>query len=114
MLVGLLLPTGGQVRVLGAAIPGEVEKLRSKVGYMTQKFSLYEDLSIEENLEFAAEIFGLGGAARKRRIQQVINEFGLGERKEQRRSSQRNLKTKGSGLNWRKVRNPTWKMSSWH
>jgi ABC-2 type transport system ATP-binding protein len=84
MLVGLLLPTSGQVRVLGVAMPGEVEKLRSKVGYMTQKFSLYEDLSIEENLEFAAEIFGLGGAKRKRRIDEVIDEFGLGERKDQR------------------------------
>lgn len=84
MLVGLLLPTSGQVRVLGATMPGEVEKLRPKVGYMTQKFSLYEDLSVEENLEFAAEIFGLGGAARKRRIDQVIDEFGLWERKDQR------------------------------
>lgn len=84
MLVGLLLPTKGQVRVLGATMPGEVEKLRPKVGYMTQKFSLYEDLSVEENLEFAAEIFGLGGGARKRRIDQVIDEFGLWERKDQR------------------------------
>jgi len=84
MLVGLLLPTGGQVRVLGTAIPGEVEKLRSRVGYMTQKFSLYDDLSVEENLEFAAEIFGLGGAERKRRIDRVIEEFGLGERRKQR------------------------------
>ena len=84
MLVGLLLPSGGQVRVLGTAIPGEVEKLRSRVGYMTQKFSLYDDLSVEENLEFAAEIFGLGGAERKRRIDRVIDEFGLGERREQR------------------------------
>jgi len=84
MLVGLLLPTSGQVRVLGVAMPGDVEKLRSKVGYMTQRFSLYEDLSVEENLEFAAEIFGLGGAVRKRRIDQVIDEFELGDRKDQR------------------------------
>ncbi len=84
MLVGLLLPTSGEVRVLGMDMPGDVEKLRPKVGYMTQKFSLYDDLSVEENLEFAAEIFGLGGTERKRRIDEVIDEFGLGERKEQR------------------------------
>ncbi len=65
-------------------MPGEVEKLRPKVGYMTQKFSLYDDLSVEENLEFAAEIFGLGGTVRKRRIERVIDEFGLGARKDQR------------------------------
>jgi ABC-2 type transport system ATP-binding protein len=84
MLVGLLSPTGGKARVLGLSMPAEADKLKSKVGYMTQKFSLYEDLSVEENLEFAAEIFGLDKGKRKQRIDKVIDEFELGERRTQR------------------------------
>lgn len=84
MLVGLLSPSGGRAGVLGLSMPREADKLRAKVGYMTQKFSLYEDLSVEENLEFAAEIFGLDHAARDRRIRYVIDEFQLGERRDQR------------------------------
>jgi ABC-2 type transport system ATP-binding protein len=84
MLVGLLSPSGGDVNVLGLSIPKDAEELRQKVGYMTQKFSLYDDLSVEENLEFAAEIFGLDPQARKKRIQYVVDQFGLGERCEQR------------------------------
>lgn len=84
MLVGLLSPSGGQANVLGLSMPREADKLRARVGYMTQKFSLYEDLSVEENLEFAAEIFGLDRAARARRIGEVIEEFRLGERRSQR------------------------------
>jgi ABC-2 type transport system ATP-binding protein len=84
MLVGLLSPSAGKVNVLGHWMPQESEKLRQKVGYMTQKFSLYDDLSVEENLEFAAEIFGLFGTRKKDRIQEVINEYGLGERRNQR------------------------------
>jgi ABC-2 type transport system ATP-binding protein len=84
MLVGLLSPTEGKARVLGLSMPGQADKLRPKVGYMTQKFSLYEDLSVEENLEFAAEIFGLDKVKKKQRIDTVIDEFGLGERRQQR------------------------------
>jgi ABC-2 type transport system ATP-binding protein len=65
-------------------MPGDAERLRPKVGYMTQKFSLYEDLSVQENLEFAAEIFGLDRKTRSRRIEQVIDEYGLDERRNQR------------------------------
>jgi ABC-2 type transport system ATP-binding protein len=84
MLVGLLSPTAGEASVLGLSMPGEADRLRPKVGYMTQRFSLYEDLSVEENLEFAAEIFGLERMERQRRIDEVIREFGLEERKDQR------------------------------
>jgi ABC-2 type transport system ATP-binding protein len=84
MLVGLLLPSAGEANVLGYSMPKEADLLRAKVGYMTQKFSLYEDLSVEENLEFAAEIFGLGRKKRKRRISEVIDEYDLGERRDQR------------------------------
>ncbi|MCP4153246.1 MAG: ABC transporter ATP-binding protein [bacterium] len=84
MLTGLLSPTSGVAAVLGHSMPEEAEILRPKVGYMTQKFSLYDDLSVEENLEFAAEIFGLAKAQRKQRLNHVIADFGLGERKKQR------------------------------
>ncbi|MCP5047760.1 MAG: ABC transporter ATP-binding protein [bacterium] len=84
MLVGLLSPSGGNARVLGLSMPHEADKLRPKVGYMTQRFSLYEDLSVEENLEFAAEIFGMDRNTRKKRIEVVMEEFGLEERRDQR------------------------------
>ena len=76
MLVGLLTPSEGEVIVLGRTIPKEADRLRSCLGYMTQRFSLYEDLSVEENLEFASEIFGLARARRRERIDFVIHEFG--------------------------------------
>ncbi len=84
MLVGLLAPSEGTARVLGFTLPEDVEELRTRVGYMTQKFSLYQDLSVAENLEFAAEIFGLDRQRRRRRIEAVVDEYGLGERRGQR------------------------------
>jgi ABC-2 type transport system ATP-binding protein len=72
MLLGLLQPSDGAARVLGHAIPREAEQLRSIVGYMTQRFSLYEDLSVRENLDFAARIFGLSGARRRERIAATV------------------------------------------
>jgi len=72
MLLGLLPPSGGTARVLGREIPREAEQLRPHVGYMTQRFSLYEDLSVRENLAFAARIFGLTAARRRERIAAAI------------------------------------------
>ena len=83
MLVGLLLPTKGTANVLGLSMPKDADRLRSKLGYMTQKFSLYEDLTVEENLDFAAEIFGLNRRIRKGRIEAVIDAFSLGDRRKQ-------------------------------
>jgi len=68
MLLGLLAPSEGSAVVLGLRIPDEAEALRSKVGYMTQRFSLYEDLSVQENLEFAAEVFGFARVQRRARL----------------------------------------------
>jgi ABC-2 type transport system ATP-binding protein len=72
MLLGLLKPSGGSARVLGCSMPRECERLRSAVGYMTQRFSLYEDLSVRENLDFAARIFGLSGARLRERLEATV------------------------------------------
>ena len=67
MLTGLLSPTAGKVGVLGLEIPRQAEALKPLVGYMTQRFSLYDDLTVRENLQFAAEIFGLAPATFRNR-----------------------------------------------
>lgn len=68
MLCGLLTPTAGDINVLGYSIPEEAEALRLKVGYMTQKFSLFEDLTVSENLQFIADIYTLGRKLKGQRI----------------------------------------------
>jgi ABC-2 type transport system ATP-binding protein len=78
MLLGLLAPSSGTASVLGHEIPREVEQLRPAVGYMTQRFSLYEDLDVVENLEFAAEIFGLPRARRRERVRVALGRYALG------------------------------------
>jgi ABC-2 type transport system ATP-binding protein len=77
MLLGLLRPTAGSARVLGCSMPRECERLRSSVGYMTQRFSLYEDLSVRENLDFAARVFGLAAARRRARIEAALADYRL-------------------------------------
>jgi ABC-2 type transport system ATP-binding protein len=77
MLLGLLEPSEGRARVLGREIPRDAEALRPTVGYMTQRFSLYEDLDVRENLEFAAEIFGLDRRRRRSRVGAALARYGL-------------------------------------
>jgi ABC-2 type transport system ATP-binding protein len=77
MLLGLLAPSGGEARVLGCEMPHDAERLRPSVGYMTQRFSLYEDLDVTENLEFVAEIFGLARRRRLERVASVLARYGL-------------------------------------
>ena len=77
MLCGLLTPTAGDINVLGYSIPDEAEALRRKVGYMTQKFSLYEDLTVLENLRFMADIYSLGRSRKRLRIQQATDRYEL-------------------------------------
>ena len=79
MLCGLLTPTSGTIRVLGHEVPRDAEALRARIGYMTQKFSLWEDLTVRENLEFIAQVYTLERARAKRRIAEVIEEFRLEE-----------------------------------
>jgi ABC-2 type transport system ATP-binding protein len=77
MLLGLLGPSEGTARVLGFELPRDAEELRPTVGYMTQRFSLYEDLTVRENLGFVAEVFGLSAAARREGVAASIAEFAL-------------------------------------
>jgi ABC-2 type transport system ATP-binding protein len=83
MLCGLLEPSDGEAQVLGLAVPREAEKVRRRIGYMTQRFSLYEDLSVRENLAFLGAVYGLGERAAPR-IEAVTREFALEDRLEQR------------------------------
>jgi ABC-2 type transport system ATP-binding protein len=78
MLLGLLAPSEGSARVLGCEVPRQAERLRAAVGYMTQRFSLYEDLAVRENLEFAAEVFGLPRGVRRERMARALEEYALG------------------------------------
>ena len=77
MLCGLLTPTAGDIDVLGYSIPQEAEALRLKVGYMTQKFSLFEDLTVNENLQFMADIYTLGRKLKRERIGISIERYEL-------------------------------------
>ncbi len=77
MLCGLLTPTAGDITVLGHSIPTDAEALRLKVGYMTQKFSLFEDLTVAENLRFMADIYTLERSLKKQRIAATADRYGL-------------------------------------
>ena len=69
LLCGLLAPSAGRATVLGCRVPEEAEKLRLQMGYMTQKFSLYEDLTVIENMRFVARVFDLGLRRMRERIE---------------------------------------------
>jgi ABC-2 type transport system ATP-binding protein len=83
MLCGLLMPTEGAIEVLGLRIPEQAEALRKRIGYMTQKFALYEDLSVRENLEFLATVQGLSRAARRIRVDELLHNYDLADRAQQ-------------------------------
>jgi ABC-2 type transport system ATP-binding protein len=81
MLCGLLTPDSGRGTCLGFDILTEAEKIKNHVGYMTQRFSLYDDLSVRENLEFIARIYGIANPRAAARG--AIERLGLGGREEQ-------------------------------
>ena len=81
MLCGLLTPDSGEGTCLGYDIRRDTEKIKRQVGYMTQRFSLYQDLSVRENLEFVARLYGVRDA--KGTARDMIKRLGLSGREEQ-------------------------------
>lgn len=79
MLTGLLRPNKGTLKVLGLQMPGQAARLKYKIGYMTQAFSLYGDLTVRENLEFMGTIYGLPFGQREKRINEVLERYELGD-----------------------------------
>lgn len=77
MLTGLLTPSEGEIEVLGLAIPKQAEALRRRIGYMTQKFSLYDELTAWENLEFMGRIHGMGSRALDARLHELLATYEL-------------------------------------
>ena len=77
MLCGLLRPSGGQAWVAGLDVYQQSEEIKRRIGYMRQRFSLYEDLSMAENLEFFGGVYGLERQRRRRRQEEICAEFGL-------------------------------------
>lgn len=83
MLAGLVKPTEGKLSVLGSEMPSEANRVRPQIGYMTQKEALYNDLSVWENLQFFARIFGLDkGEERGKRVTEVLDLVELLPRKD--------------------------------
>jgi ABC-2 type transport system ATP-binding protein len=83
MLCGILDPTSGRGTVVGHDIARESEAIKRRIGYMTQRFSLYEDLTVIENLRFYAGIYGVESRKRDARVEQVLASTGLGPRRKQ-------------------------------
>jgi ABC-2 type transport system ATP-binding protein len=81
MLTGLLQPTSGSGRVAGLDLGREAKNIKRQIGYMSQRFSLYEDLTVEENLRFFGGIYGLSPARSRARAQELLDRMDLGERR---------------------------------
>jgi ABC-2 type transport system ATP-binding protein len=77
MLCGLLVPSSGRATVLGIDLRRHAARARARIGYMAQKFSLYGNLSVRQNLEFFSGVYGLTGARRTEKISQMVTSFGL-------------------------------------
>jgi len=81
MLCGLLMPSEGSARVAGLDVASEAEAVKRVVGYMPQRFSLYGDLSVEENLDFFAGVYRLRRQDRRRRVSETLKRVGLLDRR---------------------------------
>jgi ABC-2 type transport system ATP-binding protein len=83
MLCGLLAPSAGEATVVGHDVAREADALRRRIGYMSQRFGLYPDLTVRENLRFYASLYGVTGAEGRARCDAVLFELGLVERMHQ-------------------------------
>ncbi len=83
MICGVLMPTEGKAIIDGMDVYSDAEAIKSRIGYMSQKFSLYDDLTVMENLKFYASLYGIYGKERKERIKQLIEMAGISGRENQ-------------------------------
>jgi ABC-2 type transport system ATP-binding protein len=83
MLTGLIMPTSGQASVAGFDVRRRPEQVKRRIGYMSQKFSLYEDLTVRENIRFYGGIYGLKRADIKTKTAGLIEKLELGEHVDQ-------------------------------
>ncbi|WP_288184912.1 ABC transporter ATP-binding protein [uncultured Sporomusa sp.] len=83
MLCGILTPTSGNGHILGLDLATQGELIKEQIGYMSQKFSLYDDLTVLENLEFYAGLYNLSAAERKERIENMLAMAGLKDRRQE-------------------------------
>ena len=83
MLCGLLTPTHGSADVLGTHVPDEAASLKPMIGYMTQKFSLFGDMTVEENLKFISEIYSYPSEKRRERIDELLDTYNLQNQRKQ-------------------------------
>jgi ABC-2 type transport system ATP-binding protein len=81
MLTGLLRPTAGSGRVAGLDLVREAKQIKGQIGFMSQRFSLYEDLTVEENLAFFGGIYGLSSSNTRQRAQELLSRMDLSERR---------------------------------
>jgi ABC-2 type transport system ATP-binding protein len=93
MMLGLLQPTEGNVHVLGTRVDGNIEKIRPRVGYMSQRFSLYNDLTVLQNLRFYGKAYGIENDELTQRIETALKMAGLAGREK--------TKTKNLAGGWR-------------
>lgn len=82
ILCGLLGPTSGDAKVAGFQVSTEPESVKQHIGYMSQKFSLYDDLTVEENLEFFSGVYGVAAEKRQQRIAYALEMAGLSARRD--------------------------------
>ena len=82
ILCGLSTPTSGEMNVAGYDVYTQTEEIKKNIGYMSQKFSLYEDLTIAENIKFYAGIYGLSDKEIKQKSEELINKFNLQDKKD--------------------------------
>lgn len=83
MLTGLMAPTSGTAEVAGIDVVRAPEEVRRRIGYMSQRFGLYEDLTVRENLEFYGGLYGLTGPSGRDRLNEVLDQHGLEGRQTQ-------------------------------
>jgi ABC-2 type transport system ATP-binding protein len=83
MLCGLMRPSAGEIDVLGYKIPQDAEALKRRIGYMTQRFTLYEDLTVGENLDFLAAVHEVPRAEARKRIDELLERFRLEKQRNQ-------------------------------